>query len=276
MRGKGLKQQPLTASQLRQEISARNLSRGQEDEREVSWGGSASVIWQESGNGHGNFIQGSWARIVANPAWKQRLAKSYTASRFVPRAADRRRFELECANSSDALLMNVFCYPRVLASPPVCALLGIERGLAPEFGFRPGIPLRKGTDRTEVDMKVGHLLVEAKLTEGDFQRAPLRLLARYRDLDEVFDVERLPGANGSIASYQLVRGVLAAHAGSASFLVICDQRRPDQAERWFSVVAAVHQAALRTRLAYLTWQELSTTLPRTLQKFLETKYGIRA
>lgn len=271
-----LKPPTLSASQLRREISARNLTRGREQEREVSYGGSASVIWQESGDGHGNFLRASWERILANPAWKQRLAKSYTASRFVPRAADRRRFELDCANSSDALLMNVFCYPRVLTNARVCALLGIEPGLVPEFGFRPGIPLHKGTDRTEVDMKLGNLLVEAKLTEGHFQRAPLRLLLRYRDLEQVFDVERLPAANGSILSYQLVRGVLAAHTCSAWFLVICDQRRPDLTERWFSVLAAVRGAALRTRLALLTWQELSSALPRTLQKFLEEKYGIRA
>lgn len=276
MSGTQLKPPPLSASQLRREISSRNLARGGEQEREVSYGVSASVIWQESGDGHGNFLRASWARIVANPAWKQRLAKTYTASRFVPRATDRRRFELECANSSDALLMNVFCYPRVLTNARVCALLGIEPGLVPEFGFRPGIPLHKGTDRTEIDMKLGNLLVEAKLTEGDFQRAPLRLLSRYRDLEEVFELARLPAANGKIASYQLIRGVLAAHACSASFLVICDQRRPDLAEHWFRVLAAVQGASLRTRLACLTWQELSAVLPRTVRMFLDEKYGIRA
>ena len=274
MREKTLKPSPLSASQLRREISSRNLARGGEQEREVSYGGSASVIWQEPGESHGNFLRASWARIVARPEWKQRLGKAYTASRFVPRAGDRRRFELECANSSDALLMNIFCYPRVLMNARVCALLGIEPGLVPEFGFRPGIPLHKGTDRTEVDMKIGDLLVEAKLTEGDFQRAPLRLLARYRDLEEVFDVERLPQANGSVLSYQLVRGVLAAHACSSSFLVLCDQRRPDLGERWFSVLASVRDAGLRTRLGFLTWQELSATLPRPVQKFLAEKYGI--
>lgn len=272
MAGKGLN--PLSASQLRREISSRNLVRGDEQEREVSYGGSASVIWQESEDGHGNFLRASWTRIVARPEWKQRLKKAYTASRFVPRAGDRRRFELECANSSDALLMNIFCYPRVLTNPRVCALLGVEPGLVPEFGFGPGIPLHKGTDRTEIDMKIGDLLVEAKLTEGDFQRAALRLLARYRDLEDVFDVERLPQANGSVLSYQLVRGVLAAHACSASFLVLCDQRRPDLGERWFRVLAAVRDAGLRTRLGFLTWQELSATLPRPVRKFLEEKYGI--
>jgi len=89
-------------------------------------------------------------------------------------------------------------------------------------------------------------------------------------------VERLPVANGSVQSYQLIRGVLAAFACSASFLVLCDQRRPDMAERWFSILASLRQVTLRTRMALLTWQELSVTLPRRVQKFLGEKYGIRA
>ncbi len=175
---------------------------------------SQSVIFRESQDGHGNFLASSYARILANPAWKQRLTKSYTASRFVPRTGDRKRYELECASSSDALLMNVFCYPGVLRNARMCALLGIESGLRPEFGFRPAIPLKNGRcDRTEMDMRLGGQLVEAKLTEGDFQRAPLRLVERYRDLEEVFDAEQLPVVDGVVRSYQLIRCVLAAHAG---------------------------------------------------------------
>ena len=265
----------LTAAQLRQEISARNRMRAENLAHELSIGDSPSVIYQESEGGHGNFLPAAWRRIQANPAWKQRLAKVYTASRFVPRAADRRRFELDCANSSDALLMNVFCSPGVLRRREVCSLLAIEPGSQPEFGFRPGIPLNNGRiDRTEIDMKLGTLFVEAKLTEGDFQRAPLRLLTRYRDFESVFDLNRLPGSGNSLESYQLLRGVLAARAADASFLVLCDRRRPDLIERWFAVMQAVTDAALRTRLAVLTWQELAVALPRPLQRFLEEKYGI--
>src|ERR1700761_9238967 len=93
----------LSSTQLRREISARNLACGDELGREVSYGVSQSVIFREAEGGHGNFLAASYARIVANPAWRQRLTKSYTASRLVPRAADRKRYELECASSSDAL-----------------------------------------------------------------------------------------------------------------------------------------------------------------------------
>jgi hypothetical protein len=36
-------------------------------------------------------------------------------------------------------------------------------------------------------MKLGNLMVEAKLTETDFQTAPARMIERYRDFGEVFD-----------------------------------------------------------------------------------------
>lgn len=265
----------LSPTQLRREISARNLAGEEEPDREVSYGASQSVIFREVEGGHGNFLAASYARILANPAWKQRLTKSYTASRYVPRSADRKRYELECASSSDALLMNVFCYPGVLRNARVCALLGIDAGLRPEFGFRPEIPLKNGKcDRTEMDMRLGGLLVEAKLTEGDFQRAPLRLVERYRDLEEVFDVERLPVVKGVVRSYQLIRCVLGAHASGGSFMVICDGRRQDLVERWFDVMRAVVDPIVRTRLGLLTWQELAAVLPARVQRFIEAKYGI--
>ena len=262
MGGDSAERPALSSTELRREISARNLARGEELDCEVSYGASQSVIFRNGDGGHGNFLAASYARIVANPAWKQRLTKSYTASRYIPRAEDRKRYELECASSSDALLMNVFCYPGVLRNARVCALLGIEVGLRPEFGVRPEIPLKNGRcDRTEMDMRLGGLLVEAKLTEGDFQRAPLRLVERYRDLEEVLDVERLPVAEGVVRSYQLIRCVLAAQARGGGFVVICDGRRPDLAERWFEVMQAVRDAALRTRLGLVTWQEIAAVLP---------------
>lgn len=265
----------LSAAALRAEISARNQARAGPFAHELTWSESPSVLYTESEGHHGNFLPASWARIRANPAWRRRLAKSYTASRFVPRAGDRRRFELDCATSSDALLMNIFCYPKALHRPALCALLGIEPGLEPDFGFRPSIPRLHGhMDRTEIDMRLGRLLVEAKLTEGDFQRAPFRLLDRYPSLNDVFNVERLPIVNDSIHSWQLIRGVLAAHACDASFLVFCDRRRPDLIDRWFAVIGAVSSSALRTRLGLLTWQEIAATLPARLQRFLDEKYGI--
>jgi hypothetical protein len=79
--------------------------------------------------------------------------------------------------SSDALLMNIFCYPGVTKRREVSLLLGTDTEDVPEFGFRPHVPLfSRGKERTEVDMKLGGVLFEAKLTEGISRfKVPARL-----------------------------------------------------------------------------------------------------
>jgi hypothetical protein len=154
-------------------------------------------------------------------------------------------------------------------------MLGIGSDATPQFGFKPRTALRKGKlDNTEVDMKVDDLLVEAKLTESDFQSARFELIGRYRDLETVFDLSDLPMCNDRYNSYQLIRGALAAYITECSFCVFCDARRPDLVEAWYGVMRAVRLLALRCRLKLLTWQELAAVLPESLQYFLAEKYGI--
>jgi hypothetical protein len=261
---------------LRCELSHRNAARAAAFLAEVSYSPVPSVVYAEDEAGqHGNFLPAAYKRILQQPAWKARLTKVYTGSRFLPRRADRRRGELECANSSDALLMNIFCYPGILRRKAVCSLLGIPSGIRPEFGVRAGIPLKNGAqDRSEMDLKLGDLFVEAKLTEGDFQTARCGLVHRYRDLDSVFEAGRLPMRNEKYRSCQLIRGALAAHANGASFAVVCDQRRQDLVDACFEVMSAVASAELRCRMSVVTWQELAETLPRKVRAFLAEKYGI--
>jgi hypothetical protein len=265
-----------SASALRCELSHRNAARAAAFLAEMSYSAVPSVVYAETEAGeHGNFLPAAYKRILQQPAWKTRLAKVYTGSRFLPRKADRTRGELECANSSDALLMNIFCYPGILRRQAVCSLLGIPPGIHAEFGVRPGIPFKNGAqDRSEVDLKLGDLFIEAKLTEGDFQTARCDLVHRYRDLDSVFDVDRLPMRNEKYRSCQLIRGALAAHAWRASFAVVCDQRRQDLIDACFEVMSAVASAELRCRMSVVTWQELADTLPRKVRGFLAEKYGI--
>jgi len=61
-----------------------------------------------------------------------------------------------------------------------------------------------------------------------------------------------------------------------SFCVIADARRQDLVEGWYAIMRCVRNAELRTRCKVLTWQELGSTLPGKLQRFLEAKYGIFA
>ncbi len=268
---------PMSAGMLRREIAERNLRRGRGLPHEVTYGRVPSVVFQEYEGGHGNFLSESYRAIVAEPAWARRLGKSYSADQWVPRRWDRMRCELDCANSSDALLMNVFCYPGVMEDGALCGLLGVERGLRPVFGYKPRVPISDGgraDERTECDMLLGSLLVEAKLTEGGFQSAPLKRVLRYRGFEEVFDLEELPVRNEAVLSYQLVRGVMAAYASGCSFVVMCDGRRVDLIEKWFQVMRAVRGGLLRSRLAIVTWQEIAEVVPGALRGFLAEKYGI--
>jgi hypothetical protein len=264
----------LSSSALRWEIGQRNARRAVGFEHEVSYGGSASVVYRDDDGVHGNFLPGSYRAICARAEWRQRLTKSYTGGRWMARAGERKRFELDCANSSDALLMNVFCYPKLLERPAMGALLGVAASERPEFGYRPRVPLLKGTDRTEIDMRLGELLVEAKLTETGLQTVPARLVRRYRDLEEVFDVEELPMDGERVRAYQAIRGVLAAHASECSFALLCDARREDLREGWFRVLRAVRSYSFRNRLKLVTWQEISGAAPKVVQRFLMEKYGI--
>jgi hypothetical protein len=356
-----------SSSLLRRDLSARahHLARTQNLLHDISPGSPPVIIFGRDEQGrHGNFHPASDTAICANPAWLRRLSKPHTASRRSRARKDWQWMELDSANSSDALLMNIFCHPGVFnghtLAPAVANLLNVEPLTQPCFGINPGVPLRhprKGrsklplelTDRTEIDLRLGDLFLEAKLTESNFQTAAPRLIERYRDLETVFDPTRLPrkilytppshpsvedcsqlepefeadtvtpnetpianavidgvilskaknpristepqptsflakanlnqplspsSSRTLIQGYQLIRNVLAAFASDAFFCVLCDARRRDLIEIWYGVLSAVHSPTFATRLKLLTWQELSTTLPKDLQQFLEAKYGI--
>ncbi len=268
----------MSARALRAELGARNLQRAATLPHEVTYGSVPSVVYDAgTQGGHGNFLPASFRRIQADAAWSRRLEKTYTASARLPRSGDRWRGELECAGSSDALLMNVFCYPGVLRRRSVLDHLGLPAGCRPAFGVRAGLPMRRQeVDRTEWDMVLGDLVVEAKLTEGGFGVATASRLQRYPGLDEIFALEELPQVNGRFAGYQLLRGMLAAVLGGGRYAVLLDARRADLVEICYSIMRSVRAADARSRFRLLTWQELGTTLPATPRRFLAEKYGIEA
>ena len=267
----------MTANELRRELSARNVAWATELDHEATYGSVPCIIHAEQPEGgHGNFLSASWRRIQSRPSWRRRLEKTYTASRRVPRKQDRWRGELEAATSSDALLMNLFCYPGILRRPSVLRLLNTDPGLLPTFGFRAQVPLANGAkDRTEVDLRLGDLLLEAKLTETSFQTARPALVHRYRDLELCFCLDDLARtATGEFDSYQLLRGVLAASVHHCRFAVLLDRRRGDLVERWYRVLRAVRSCDLRSRLQLLSWQEFAAASPPTVRRFMAQKYGI--
>src|SRR5882757_9380524 len=205
---------PFTSAMLRRDLSARahHLAQTQKLLHDIHPGPNSEnepiVIFGRDEQGrHGNFHPASDTSICANPAWLRRLTKPHTDSRRSRARKDWQWMELDSANSSDALLMNIFCHPGVFnghtLAPAVANLLNIDPAAQPCFGINPGVPLklpRKGrsklpselTDRTEIDLQLGNLFLEAKLTESNFQTAAPRLIERYRDLETIFDVPRLP------------------------------------------------------------------------------------
>jgi hypothetical protein len=187
----------LYAAQLRQELTLRSriYARGR---AHVESYGSAPVIVYEPENGrHSNFFDAAYTAIAANPDWMRRFDKVHAqAARSLPNPqfdSARRWRELDSSMSSDALLMNIFCTPGVADSPAVQHALGVDAEAAPIFGWKARVPLANGRfDRTEIDMRLGSLLVEAKLTEVGFQTRTASIVEAYRDFDTVFDRDRLP------------------------------------------------------------------------------------
>jgi hypothetical protein len=266
-------------STLRQELIARNSSYASLNllPHVTSYGELPVGVYQpsECGRYHGNFLSASYRAILRRPQWRRRLQKVHTQGRRSLPAKDGLWRELDSSLSSDALLMNIFCYPGVTRRTEVCRILGLEPGSVPEFGFMPRVPLfSEATERTEIDMKLGDTLFEAKLTEGDFQIQCAELVEQYRDLREVFESRQLPRAKRKYVSYQLIRNILAAHALGLDFCTLLDARRPDLLEDWFLIVRCIRSAALRARCKVLTWQELALCLPGALRSFLNVKYGI--
>lgn len=271
------------AAELRHNLRERNVVERAGVRRCESRGGVTLYLPSEDGKRHGNFIDASYRSTLKNPAWAARLQKAHTAKgTALPAHPDGGEWrELDSCMSSDALLMNVFCYPGVCDRAAVTRMLGVAAGLTPEFGYKARVPLAGDhADRTEVDMRLGTsdngngLLVEAKLTESDFQAQTSSVVERYRDLAKVFDVRKLPRVDGKYASYQLIRNILAAYATCASFCVLVDLRRPDLIERFGEIASCVRDAAMWAQCKLLTWQELAPALPAALQLFIKTKYGI--
>jgi len=270
----------MTGSALRCALAhhARRHAEGESIPYRCSYGDAPAVCFlpYDGDLRHGNFLDSSYKAIQAKPEWRKRLSKVHTqGTRSLPRTERGRWMELDSCMSSDALLMNIFCHPGTLRNGVMLTLLGVESGATPIFGYKACVPLANGrVDRTEVDMRFGNVLMEAKLTESDFQRTEKKTLLAYRDFVELFDWQELPQTGTCFASYQLIRNVLAAFALDCSLCILIDARRADLYEHWYAVMRCVKPIALRTRLRICTWQELAGLTRPRLREFLRAKYGI--
>ena len=223
---------------------------------------------------HGNFNDKSYKAILANALWAKRLEKPHPTPKALPRGRRRDAKELDSSNSSDALLMNCFCYPKA-AERIFRDCLRMTPSGSVEFGVGGKVPLHSGKpDRTELDMRFGNIVCEAKLTESDFTSRRAKVVEEYRDLHDVFDPSLLSPVEGKYENYQLIRNVLAAAAHGYHFVLLCDGRRPDLLHQWWTVHAAIRCPDLRARTRFLLWQEVAEACPAPLRYFLREKYGL--
>jgi hypothetical protein len=236
-----------------------------------------TILFERAADGgsHGNFHPDAWRAILAEPTWITRLDKPHSQVRALPPEKAVSARELDSSNSSDALLMNCFCFPG--AADRIFAALRIATGTDrhPQFGFKARLPLADGSDdATEIDMRVGSTLFEAKLTEKDFTSSPSAHVLRYSDLATHFDVSTLLSEGAEIRGYQLIRNVLAAAHHDTDLIVLLDQRRPDLLEEWWRVHSAIKSISLRLRCGFRTWQQVAAASPVPLAEFLSSKYGL--
>jgi hypothetical protein len=241
-----------------------------------SIGAAPTVLFAASSDErtHGNFCPDSWHEITTNAGWRERLRKRHTQVNALPEDRRSSACELDSSNSSDALLMNCFCFPG--AAPKILQGLELpEQCETPVFGFKPRLEIAtNGQEQTEIDMKIGSIIFEAKLTEKDFTSRPKAHVCRYQRFASVFEVDRLPVAQDAFIGYQLIRNVLAADQLNATLVVLIDQRRPDLVREWWKVHAAIRNAELRQRCTFRTWQEVAVASPKPLSEYLRTKYGM--
>jgi hypothetical protein len=171
---------------LRGELCRRaaDYATGIEDAFYISLGASGVVLFSpnaERGT-QGNFQPASHQAILATPGWARRLTKSHAQrARALPSPHDVSAREMDSCTSSDALLMNIMCYPGAI-SGDLSTLLGVANGDVPHFGVPGAVPLADGSvDSTEVDMRIGHTNFEEKLTESSFTTKSVAAVERARN-----------------------------------------------------------------------------------------------
>jgi hypothetical protein len=266
------------SGRLRHEIAERatGLAQRLELPSYSSGGGTRLFHAFDDGARHGNFNDETYAAILANDSWQPRLTKAHTHRESLPAGPGKTACEMDSSNSSDALLMNCFCYPGA-AERIVTSLLPDVRFESPEFGAPGDVQLSNGkVDSTEVDMRIGNAIFESKLTERDFTSKAFAVVERYRALNEVFDTAALPKSPSEYKSYQLIRNVLAAAQHGWAFYLLCDARRPDLLHEWWAVHSAIRDISMRRRCGFLLWQEVAAVSPPLLRSFLGEKYGLVA
>ncbi len=213
-----------------------------------------------------NFHPESFKNIVKNPASQARTQKPH------PNVAD--VLEMQSSNSSDALLMNVFCHTGIGRWKGISNLIG-ETLDSFIFGFPGQIHFNGGQlDSTEIDMAMKESFCEAKLTETDFTKKSADVVERYDDLKVVFHAEDLPRVESNYDNYQIIRNLLATFQRGKKHILLCDERRPDLVCRYMETVSCLREMKHRKNCRVVFWQEIAWACGDSFRDWLKEKYGI--
>jgi len=220
-------------------------------------------------NTHGNFLDISYKKINKNLKWKNRLNKPHP--KFPKNSGVK---ELDSCNSSDALLMNIFCHPKIKTWKSIKNFFGLSEINIIEFGVEAKILKNGKEDKTEIDMRLNNnKIIEAKLTEKNFQLKKKNVVEKYDSFNKIFNIKYLPLHKGYYQNYQLIRNIIAASELNSDFYLLCDMRRPDLIRSFYLTVRCVRKQDLRNRCNIVFWQELTNGVGKKLKSFLKEKYG---
>ena len=150
-------------------------------------------LWRMSGGGLSTIgmrpaswefhCQPATEQFSRRPEWRKRLQKVHSQGRRSLPARDGSWRELDSSLSSDALLMNIFCYPGVTRRMEVCRILGLEPGIVPRIWIHAPRSVTQRSNRADRSRyELGNMLFEAKLTEGRFSdpaRGTGRAISRF-------------------------------------------------------------------------------------------------
>lgn len=209
-----------------------------------------------------NFFPDTFTNICNNIDYKKRLDKT------LPKAKDFK--EMQSSNSSDALLMNFFAHPKIKEWKSLRDLISINESDNIEFGWKPEFS-NEIKLKTEIDMKIGDSIFEAKLTEKDFARKKLQTVLKYSNVGNIIDLQSLTNDN-VVSNYQLIRNLLTAEKYGYKFNLLVDESRIDLIREFYKVKCSIKISSLSDNFNFITWQEISNCVGGDLKSFITEKY----
>lgn len=253
----------MNSDMLKQEIRRSSLAFAKRRGLNVDDSHSSAIIFSNIAD---NFHPDSYRNITNHADWKARTMKPHPNVLGVK--------EMQSSNSSDALLMNIFCHPLINKWTGPKKVIGSNLEMI-AFGFPGAIRLYSGgSDSTEIDLSLTDSLCEAKLTESDFTKKRPSVVENYAGLAEAFHIEALPRKGSDYDNYQIIRNFLASVQHNRKHILFCDERRTDFVKRYMETVSCLRDVKRRTNCRVIFWQEIVAACGATLREWIGEKYGI--